>query len=327
MRTAGIIRVIIGLVIAVLLTALLVVMLTGRNAIDVFGLKDTWIGRVVNRSVYMSGGVNENTNEIVVSEEARVSADGINRIQIDWVAGEVNLRVGSSDEIVFSETSYGSLEDWQKMRYSVSDSGTLQIRFYDNQGSNFNWFLENPTTPAKKLTMEVPSSLIGELSNLVIDTVSAEIDVSDVYGVKTDLSTVSGSISGKNLVCDRLAVSSTSGSIAIENCTADSLKLNEVSGSIRVEGMYQNIEADTVSGSVRLVCANVPDSIDVDGVSGSITVALPEGASFKAKLDSVSGSISCQFPGTIGDDMVVVGEGGATYQFNTVSGSLKIEKN
>ena len=28
-----------------------------------------------------------------------------------------------------------------------------------------------------------------------------------------------------------------------------------------------------------------------------------------------------------GDDLVVVGEGGATYRFNTVSGSLKIEKN
>lgn len=327
MRTAGIIRIIIGLVIAVLLTALLVVMLTGRNAIDVFGLENTWIGRIANRNVYMSGGVNSDTNEIVVSEEARVSADGIKKIQIDWVAGEVNIRVGSSDEIVFSETSYGSLEDWQKMRYSVSDSGTLQIRFYDNQGSNFNWFLENPTTPAKKLTMEVPSSLIGELANLTVDTVSSDIDVSDVYGERTDLSTVSGAILGKNLVPDKLAISSTSGSITTENCTADSLKLNEVSGSIRVDGMYQSIDADTVSGSVRLVCANVPDSIEVDTVSGSMTIVLPEDASFTAKLDSVSGSITCQFPGTIGDDKVVVGDGEASYRFNSVSGSLKIEKN
>ncbi len=330
MRTAGIIRIIVGLVIAALLTAILVVLLTGNNIFSRFGWNETWIGRVVDRTTYSSGGVNENSGEIVVSEQARISANGIERIQIDWVAGDVELRVGSGDQIVFSESSYGTLEDWQKMRYSVSDSGVLQIRFNDNTERPLNWlnwFSEDVTTPAKKLTMEVPASLIGDLTNLTIDTVSAGIDVSDVYGSKTSLSTVSGGIVCKNVMSEDLGLSSTSGSIATENCAADSLKLNEVSGGIRMEGAFESIDADTVSGSVRLVCSNVPDSIDVDSVSGSVTVVLPADAEFTAKLDSVSGSISCDFPGTIGSDMVVVGDGDATYRFDTVSGSLKIEKN
>jgi hypothetical protein len=327
MRTAGIIRIIIGLVIAALLTVLLVVMLTGRNAVNVFGLDGTWIGSIVNRSIYLSGGVNADTNEVVVSEEARISADGIQKIQIDWVAGEVTLRVGSSDEIVFSESSHGSLEDWQKMRYSVSENGTLQIRYYDNQNRNFNWFIDNPTTPAKKLTMEVPASLIGQLTNLAIDTVSSSINVDDVYGTKTDLSTVSGRIHCVNVDCGTLSLASTSGAIVSENCTAKTLKLNNVSGGISAAGDYAGIDAETVSGSVRLACSAVPLTIRADSVSGGITVALPDGANFTAKLDSVSGSISCDFPGKLGEDMVVVGDGGSTYRFNTVSGSLKIEKN
>ena len=51
------------------------------------------------------------------------------------------------------------------------------------------------------------------------------------------------------------------------------------------------------------------------------------GASFTAKLDTVSGNLTCAFPGTLGSDLVVVGDGAASYRFNTVSGSLTIDKN
>ena len=70
----------------------------------------------------------------------------------------------------------------------------------------------------------------------------------------------------------------------------------------------------------------LPDKIEVDGVSGNIVIALPESASFTASLDSVSGSISCDFPGTIGSDRVTVGDGSANFRCNTVSGNLKIQK-
>ena len=65
----------------------------------------------------------------------------------------------------------------------------------------------------------------------------------------------------------------------------------------------------------------------MDGVSGRITIALPETAGFTAKLDTVSGSLSCAFPGTLGSDLVVVGDGNADYSFDTVSGSVSIDKN
>jgi DUF4097 and DUF4098 domain-containing protein YvlB len=137
--------------------------------------------------------------------------------------------------------------------------------------------------PSKTLTIEVPASLIGSLSKLEIDTVSAGIDVSGVYGTQTDLETVSGGIDCADIAVDKLDLSSTSGSIACENTRARKLDLDNVSGSIRAEGEFEEIDSESVSGSTRLSCATAPSKIDVDGVSGSITVSLPDSAEFHRK--------------------------------------------
>lgn len=327
MRAAGIIRIIVGLVIAALLTAILVVLLTGNNIFARFGAGGSWIDRMIDRTTYYSGGVNDDTDEVIVSDQASVPAGDITKIKVDWVAGSVNLRVGSSDEIVFSESSYRNLTDRQKMRYTVSDSGVLQIHFCEDLENIFDWFNVDANMPAKTLTLEVPASLVGKLSELDIETVSANIDLSGVYGSKNDLSSVSGEIRCTDVAAEDLKLGSTSGSLVCDNATAAMLTLNNVSGSIRVAGEFTRVDAESVSGTINLAFTNTPDRITVDNVSGNITVALPEGTNFTAKYDSVSGSLSCAFPGTIGSDQVVVGDGTASYRFNTVSGSLKIEKN
>lgn len=327
MRTAGIIRIIVGLVLAVLLTAILVVLLTGHNIFSNLGWNGGWVNNLIDRAVYTSGGMNDDTGEITVSDQASVPADSIQKIRIDWIAGSVELRVGAGSDITFSESSYRNLADRQKMRYSVSSDGTLKIDFCDDLDSIFDWLDVDSNMPAKVLVMEVPASLIGKLSDVAIDTVSASIDVSGVYGMDTDLESVSGAINCADVAADQLNLSSTSGSIVCENSKAQQLDLSNISGSTRAEGEFDEIDAESVSGSLRFVCATAPSKINADEVSGSIAVALPETASFTARMDSVSGSISCDFSGKLGSDMVVVGDGDAIYRFNTVSGSLRIEQN
>lgn len=327
MRAAGIIRIIVGLVIAVLLTAILVVLLTGNNIFSRAGLDGGWISNIVDRATYYSGGVDEDSDQIIVSEQASVPAENITKIKIDWVAGSVNLRVGTSDQIVFSESSYRNLTDRQKMRYTVSDSGVLQIHFCEDLENIFDWFNVDANMPAKTLTMEVPASLMATLTEVEVDTVSANISLSGVYGSKTELSSVSGEVRCADAMLKDLDLSSTSGTIVSENNKADLVNVDNVSGSIWIEGEYTRIDVDTVSGSTNLSLAVSPERIEVDGVSGEIKVALPEGASFTAKLDTVSGNLTCAFPGTLGSDLVVVGDGAASYRFNTVSGSLTIDKN
>lgn len=326
MRTAGIIRIIIGLVIAVLLTAILVVLLTGNNVFSRLGWDGSWVNNIVDRATYSSGGVDVDSNEIVVSEEAKISASTVQKIKIDWVAGSVNLVVGSGDEIVFRESSYRSLTDRQKMRYSVSDNGTLQIRYCQDLDNILNWFSLDANMPAKDLTMEVPASMIGQLLDVEVDSVSANINLTGVYGTKTEMDTVSGEITCIDVITDDLEMDTTSGSVVTENTKAMSVDVNNVSGSIQLSGEFARIDVDTVSGDTRLNCMILPDKIEANGVSGNVTISLPENAGFTASLDSVSGSISSDFPGTIGGDRVTVGDGSANFRCSTVSGNLKILK-
>ena len=327
MKTAGIIRIIVGLVIAVLLTAILVALLTGNNILSRAGINGDWVNDVIDRTVYRSGGVDENSGTVVVSDEARVSADGISKIKIDWVAGSVNLVVGSGSDIVFHETSSRELTDRQKMRYSVSDSGTLQIRFHEDLDNIFNWFSLDANMPEKELTMEVPASLIGLLKNVEVDSVSADINVTGVYGTKTEMSTVSGKVTCIDVTTDDLELDTTSGDVVTQNTNAETVEVDNVSGSIRLSGTFDRINVSTVSGDASLDCAFVPSKIEVGGVSGNISISLPETAGFTANLDTVSGSINCEFPGTLGEDRITVGDGSLNIRCNTVSGNLMIHKN
>lgn len=327
MRTAGIIRIIIGLVIAVLLTAILLAGLFGQNLFQRLGWNSYGIrGWFFNdSSIVTSSGVNTDSGESTVTDTASVSAADVREIQIDWVSGSINVRVGTGDEVVFYETANRTLTDEQKMRYSLSTSGVLQISFREDVDNIFNWFSVDSNMPSKALIVEVPASLAGQLDNLDIDNVSARIEVNGVYGNKTEINSVSGSINCTDLVCNELELSSTSGSIACENCTVDKLQMNNVSGSMRAEGEFMDVQIETVSGSAKLESRTAPDEINGDSVSGKITVILPEDSGFTAKLDTVSGSLNCEFPGTLSDKKIVSGDGSSDYRFNSVSGGISIE--
>lgn len=329
MRTAGIIRIIIGLVIAVILTAVLLAGLFGQSLFQRLGWSSAGLrGWIFNGTpTITSSGVNSDSGESTVTDTATVPAADVREINIDWVSGSIDIHVGTGDEVTFYETSSRTLTDAQKMRYSLSSSGVLQISFREDIDNIFNWFSVDANMPSKALVVEVPASLVGQLDNLDIDNVSAQIEVNGVYGDETELNSVSGQISCADIACDKLTLSSTSGSIDCENCAADKLELNNVSGSVRAEGDFRDVQAETVSGSVKIDGRTAPEKISGDSVSGKITVLLPEDAGFTAKLDTVSGTLSCEFPGTLSDKKIVSGDGSGNYRFNSVSGGISIEMN
>ena len=327
MKVAGIIRIVVGLVLAVLLTAILVVLLTGQNIFTRLGWDGGWLNNFVDRAAYTSGGVNTDANSTVVSDQATVPANQVQKIKIDWVSGNIKFIVGTSSDIVFYESSYRDLTDAQKMRYAISSSGTLQIRYCQNLDNIFNWFSLDQNMPSKDLVVEVPAALIGTLQDIEIDAVSAAVELNGVYGKEIEVDTVSGRIYCVNIDVNDLEVDSTSGAIVCEDSSADSVSVDNVSGSIQLSGTFDKIDVDTVSGETKLNCVTIPSRIEADGVSGSISISLPENAGFTASLDSISGSISSDFPGMIGEDRITVGDGSANFRVNTVSGSLHINKN
>jgi len=107
--------------------------------------------------------------------------------------------------------------------------------------------------------------------------------------------------------------------------------LDSVNGSITAEGLSAGGRFDTVNGSIRATFEKISagDRIVLDTVNGSCTATLPANAAFTLKSDSVNGSISCDFPITIGKAgrrhlNGSVNGGGAEVVLDSVNGSLSI---
>lgn len=107
--------------------------------------------------------------------------------------------------------------------------------------------------------------------------------------------------------------------------------LESVNGSIDADGLTAGGRFDTVNGSIRAAFTKLSagDRIVLDTVNGSCTATLPADAAFTLKADSVNGSISCDFPITIGKSgrshlNGAVNGGGAEIVLDSVNGGLSV---
>ena len=79
-----------------------------------------------------------------------------------------------------------------------------------------------------------------------------------------------------------------------------------------------------MSGDCHITSSVTPQKIDMESVSGDISVSIPGNSEFEAENDSVSGDLTCSFAGTKKDDKFVCGSGINRYDFDTVSGDVEI---
>lgn len=319
MRTGGIIRIVVGVVVALILTTILVLALAGEN---VFRLWDgsNWL-KIKSDSASTSGVA---VSGEAVTGTASVSAAGIREIEVEWVGGNLTIQASDGGEIVFTETSSTALTDAQKMRYTCT-GGKLRIYYCTSTAEQWNWLdLETLHMPEKELTLLVPRALMETLDELDVDSVSASVLIDGVYGRETSLETVSGNAKLRGAKCEELDLITVSGKITAEGCTAADLETEAVSGKTQVDGSFGKIESKTVSGDVVLRLDGAPNEIKTDSVSGNVEVALPEGSDFTARIESVSGEITCAHAGVMSKDRIVCGSGNAAYRFDSVSGDVLI---
>lgn len=141
---------------------------------------------------------------------------------------------------------------------------------------------------------------------------------------------------------ERVQLETASGSMYIEDIESDLVVLKSVSGSVDVKAMCNTIRSDSVSGSVNLDLsgannirvAAVSGSVDVktdakaphmniNSISGSIDIVLPEDASFAFSIKSTSRVrvFDQQAVGVL-SGIIATGEGDVS--INSVSGNLEI---
>ncbi|NQX12558.1 DUF4097 family beta strand repeat protein [Microbacteriaceae bacterium VKM Ac-2855] len=118
----------------------------------------------------------------------------------------------------------------------------------------------------------------------------------------------SGLVSG---LCSDAKISTVSGDLVVDSVHGD-IEVNAVNGEVSVRNHTGRINAHTVSGDVT--ASGAITRFACDGVSGNIFVDA-EGAPDQVEVNTVSGDLTLRVDETLG----------ARYKINTVSGTLQID--
>ena len=265
-------------------------------------VSDLWNSRIQVPTFFHSNRrVTAPHNEYSKNNTYSLDADGIDAVQIDWVSGDVTVKIENSDQITFSESGTGLTEE-TALRYGVQGS-TLGIHYCDNQ--NF----ANINLPAKRLTVILPASLAANLRSLSVGTVSANVTIDDpaFHMEKLDFESVSGNL---NAVID----------------LAGTVELETVSGELTINGRINKFDAESVSGDVLLDCRNgAPRELDADTTSGDVEFCLPQDADLSLEYDTVSGDFDSAHAMNIHGETYMIGNGRGDWKVETVSGDLTVK--
>lgn len=244
--------------------------------------------------------------------------DTVERVEIHWLSGSVSVEVHGEDTISFSEEANRKLTKDDCLNYRL-DGTTLVIQFCRSGKWDLNGL-------QKDLTVLLPEELL--LKELEVDSVSAELCADGVSAEEMEMDTVSGDICLRHCgVTTRAKLDTVSGSVGAELAQPlESLYAETVSGNVEITAPELTaFHADTTSGSVFLAAEAAPKELDVDTVSGAVTLRLPENAGFTLDFDTVSGEYTSELPCAVKDSCCVCGDGSGDYEIDTTSGDVRIE--
>ena len=138
--------------------------------------------------------------------------------------------------------------------------------------------------PKAEISIAVPRDIA-----LTLGVVSAGALVS---GIRNDakLNTVSGDLIADGITGD-LTTNSVSGDVQVRGLTG-SLNANSVSGDVAVTGSMRKATVDTVSGSILVDAVGDMNTINLNSVSGGMTIRLDETLPANYVLRSMSGRLT-----------------------------------
>lgn len=286
MKSSAVVRIVIWSLVALILTGVLVagVVLKGVwGGSDDFSIGFT--GTVYSGEYNIGGGS---------------VTDPINAVEVHWVSGKIHIAVYDGEATVISENEIED-EDY-KLRYRV-ENGILTVH---SEKSGFSFGVIKK--PKKELTIKIPRTYAENLRRLMINSVSAEIDIKGLAVLETaEIDTVSGRVTATDL-------------------TAASLECDTVSGDIKASGAIERFDLDSTSGSAQITTSVQLKSLETDTVSGDVTLTLPESSGFSLEFDTVSGDLDSELPLAKKNGKHICNDGSAKFEADSTSGDFTIKK-
>lgn len=234
-----------------------------------------------------------------------VDAAKVSAIELNWLAGKVNVLVVSDDEtngaIRATETLSGRVPE---LLWEVSESGTLSIDYLPSHGGLLG--CSNSWGAGKELELLIPASLQDHLERFELDAASGDYTIDGASG---------------DALCSQLELDVASGSVAVSDVAVEALDLTLASGRVSYEGtVAQTLSIEQASGEFLLSSTTVPPAAITGSLaSGRIVLELPADTALTAQVDKTTGSFRNDFEGAQG------GEGAAcNLDFDILSGSLEL---
>jgi DUF4097 and DUF4098 domain-containing protein YvlB len=227
------------------------------------------------------------------SFERRVPADASGAVVISNVSGTIDVRGWDRNEVQVSGSLGSSVE-----RVDVeSGNGRTTVKVVLPRGNARDGEADIEVQVPKGSYVEVTAvsadvSSRGVLGTQRLKSVSGEI-TADISGNESEVRSVSGDVTVRGVgKPSSLRVASVSGSLDISNI-GGKIELVTVSGDARLQaGEVSEIRGRTTSGSLELIGKLTRDGrVDVEGVSGDITLRLSAPGGLSAEIESFSGDI------------------------------------
>jgi DUF4097 and DUF4098 domain-containing protein YvlB len=228
------------------------------------------------------------------SIERKVVADANGEVVISNVSGTIEVRGWDRNEVQVTGRLGESVE---RLDVESSDGRTI-IKVVLPRGHSRDGDAEIEVQVPKNSRVEVSAvsadvSSRGVLGTQRLKSVSGEV-TADISGNESEVRSVSGDVTVKGVgKPDSLRVSSVSGSLDITNF-GGKVDVVTVSGDARVHvGEATEIRGRTTSGSLELFGKLTREGrVDVEGVSGDITLRLSAPGGLSAEIESFSGDIN-----------------------------------
>lgn len=227
----------------------------------------------------------------------------VNAIELNWLAGEVKVRVVPETEatvITATETIDGRVPELQ---WDL-DGGVLSINYMDSRSGLSS--CSSGWRGSKKLELVLPESIL--LTGFNLSAVSGR------YNIEGYKPAASGTL------CDSMNLEIASGEVRIENFDVNWLNLELASGTFDFDGeVSERISIDQASGQAKLKCGT-PGAIATSLASGSLEFELGPSAVLKETVSKTSGDYT--------NNLSPVNEGGSpaecVFDLDMLSGSCVV---